>query len=89
MTRGQINKIKDKGFGLIGLIATLSGLIILGFFIGQILHEGLNRLDMDFMKDLPSRGSLKSTQAIKPITSSSLTPKVGGHSEASLSLIHI
>jgi phosphate transport system permease protein len=55
MTRGQINKIKDKGFGLIGLIATLSGLIILGFFIGQILHEGLNRLDMDFMKDLPSR----------------------------------
>ena len=55
MNKGQINRIKDKLFGVLGLIATLSGLIILGFFIGQILHEGLNRLDMDFLKDLPSR----------------------------------
>ncbi|MDB2621884.1 phosphate ABC transporter permease PstA [Flavobacteriales bacterium] len=55
MNKGQINRIKDKSFGVLGLIATLSGLIILGFFIGQILHEGLNRLDMDFLKDLPSR----------------------------------
>jgi phosphate transport system permease protein len=55
MNKGQINRIKDKSFGVLGLIATLSGLIILGFFIGQIIHEGLNRLDMDFLKDLPSR----------------------------------
>ena len=55
MNKVQINRIKDKSFGVLGLIATLSGLIILGFFIGQILHEGLNRLDMDFLKDLPSR----------------------------------
>ncbi len=55
MSKGKINRIKDKAFGILGLIATLSGLIILAFFIGQILYEGLSRLDLDFMKDLPSR----------------------------------
>jgi phosphate transport system permease protein len=55
MSRGKINRIKDKAFGILGLVATLSGLIILAFFIGQILYEGLSRLDLDFMKDLPSR----------------------------------
>ena len=55
MNKGKINRIKDKAFGILGLVATLSGLIILAFFIGQILNEGLSRLDLDFMKDLPSR----------------------------------
>jgi len=55
MSKGKINRIKDKAFGILGLVATLSGLIILAFFIGQILYEGLSRLDLDFMKDLPSR----------------------------------
>lgn len=55
MNRAQINRIKDKAFGVLGLIATLSGLVILSFFIGQIFKEGMNRIDLDFLMDLPSR----------------------------------
>lgn len=55
MTRIKINRLKDKGFAIVGLLATISGLVVLAFFIGQILHEGLSRIDMDFLNALPSR----------------------------------
>tara|TARA_B100000780_G_scaffold277996_1_gene250154 strand:+ start:2132 stop:2989 length:858 start_codon:yes stop_codon:yes gene_type:complete len=55
MNRGYINRIKDKAFGLVGLIATLFGLLILTFLIGQVFYEGYNRIDLDFIKSLPSR----------------------------------
>ena len=55
MNRGSINRIKDKAFGLVGLIATLFGLLILTFLIGQVFYEGYNRIDLDFIKSLPSR----------------------------------
>lgn len=55
MNRGYINRIKDKAFGFVGLIATLFGLLILTFLIGQVFYEGYNRIDLDFIKSLPSR----------------------------------
>jgi len=55
MNRRYINRIKDKAFGFVGLIATLFGLLILTFLIGQVFYEGFHRIDLDFLKSLPSR----------------------------------
>ena len=55
MTRSQRNRMKDKAFQYIGIAATLSGILILLFFIGNILKDGLGRLDWDFLTSLPSR----------------------------------
>lgn len=55
MNRTGINKIKDKSFYIVGLICTLFGLIILAIFIGNILIDGLKRIDWNFITSLPSR----------------------------------
>jgi phosphate transport system permease protein len=55
MNKIQINRIKDQSFGVLGLLATLSGLVLLSFFIGQIFYEGWSRIDFNFLQDLPSR----------------------------------
>lgn len=55
MNKIQINRIKDQSFGVLGLLATLSGLVLLSFFIGQIFYEGCSRIDFNFLQDLPSR----------------------------------
>lgn len=55
MNKRYINRIKDKAFGFVGLIATLFGLLILTFLIGQVFYEGFHRIDLDFLKSLPSR----------------------------------
>lgn len=55
MNKIQINRIKDQSFGILGLLATLSGLVLLSFFIGQIFYEGCSRIDFNFLQDLPSR----------------------------------
>ena len=46
-------------FNFIGIFATLIGIIILGFFIGSILYDGLTRIDWDFLNSLPSRKAEK------------------------------
>lgn len=55
MNRRKINKLKDKSFSVFGLLSTLLGLLILAIFIGDIILEGIQRIDMDFLKSLPSR----------------------------------
>ncbi|MDX1619122.1 MAG: phosphate ABC transporter permease PstA [Balneolaceae bacterium] len=55
MNRARINRLKDKGFRIVGISATLVGLVVLAIFIGFILYMGLDRLDWDFMMSLPSR----------------------------------
>ncbi|MCG8701047.1 MAG: phosphate ABC transporter permease PstA, partial [Bacteroidales bacterium] len=49
------NRLKDKGFGVLGVIATLIGLVLLAIFIGDIIIKGIQRIDWDFITALPSR----------------------------------
>lgn len=55
MNRIRINRLKDKGFLLIGIFSTLIGLVLLSIFIGNIISEGSSRLSWDFLTSLPSR----------------------------------
>ncbi|OFY62214.1 MAG: phosphate ABC transporter, permease protein PstA [Bacteroidetes bacterium RBG_13_42_15] len=55
MNRVILNRRKDKVFSVVGLIATFTGLILLMFFIADILIDGLTRLDWNFLTGLPSR----------------------------------
>ena len=59
MTNSSKNRIKDRIFNFIGIFATLIGIIILGFFIGSILYDGLTRIDWNFLNSLPSRKAEK------------------------------
>ena len=49
------NRIKDKAFKYWGITSTLIGLVLLAIFIGDILIDGIPRLDWDFITNLPSR----------------------------------
>ena len=55
MNRVKLNRRKDRIFSVVGLIATFTGLILLLFFIGDILKDGLSRIDWNFLTGLPSR----------------------------------
>lgn len=55
MTNSKKNRIKDRIFEYFGIASTFFGLIILAIFIGNILVDGLSRIDWDFMTSLPSR----------------------------------
>jgi phosphate transport system permease protein len=59
MTNSRKNRIKDKIFEYFGIVCTFLGLVILAIFIGNILVDGLSRIDWDFMNNLPSRKSEK------------------------------
>lgn len=59
MTNSKKNRIKDKIFEYIGIASTLLGLVVLAIFIGNILIDGLARIDWDFINNLPSRKSEK------------------------------
>ncbi len=56
----QKNRLKDQIFKIWGIGCTLIGLVILFFFIGDILIDGIQRIDWDFITDLPSRKAEKS-----------------------------
>ncbi|MET2986319.1 phosphate ABC transporter permease PstA [Aureibaculum conchae] len=60
MNNLQKNKIKDKLFKFWGIFCTLIGLILLTVFIGDILIDGLGRIDWSFITNLPSRKAEKS-----------------------------
>lgn len=49
------NRMKDKVFQYWGMTCTFLGLILLAVFIGNIIIEGIGRIDWDFMTNLPSR----------------------------------
>ena len=55
MNRSGINKFKDKAFYIVGIISTLIGLVLLALFIGNILVDGLKRINWAFITNLPSR----------------------------------
>ena len=59
MTNSVKNRVKYKIFEYIGITCTLLGLVILAIFIGNILIDGLARIDWEFMKNLPSRKAAK------------------------------
>lgn len=51
----RLNKLKDKAFKAVGIAATLSGLLVLVYFLTDIAIEGMARIDWAFMTSLPSR----------------------------------
>jgi phosphate transport system permease protein len=55
----DFNRFIDKAFRVIGVAATLVGLIVLAVFIIDIVEEGLARIDWDFLMNLPSRRAAK------------------------------
>lgn len=56
----QKNRLKDQLFKIWGIACTLFGLILLVVFIGDILIDGIGRIDWGFITDLPSRKPEKS-----------------------------
>jgi phosphate transport system permease protein len=60
MNRIRINRIKEKVFMGVGIFSTLIGILLLAFFIGDIVRVGWDRIDFDFLSSLPSRKPEKS-----------------------------
>lgn len=56
----QKNRLKDQLFKYWGIACTLIGLVLLTIFIGDILIDGLRRIDWGFITNLPSRKAEKS-----------------------------
>jgi phosphate transport system permease protein len=56
----QKNRWKDQAFKVWGILCTLFGLVILTIFIGDILIDGIRRINWDFITNLPSRKAEKS-----------------------------
>ncbi len=56
----QKNRLKDQLFKYWGIFCTLIGLVLLTVFIGDILIDGISRIDWGFITDLPSRKAEKS-----------------------------
>lgn len=55
----QKNRLKDRLFMYWGMFSTLIGLVLLVVFIGDILIDGLGRIDWSFITNLPSRKAEK------------------------------
>ena len=51
----QKNRLKDQLFKIWGIVCTMIALILLVIFIGDILIDGLRRIDWGFIMSLPSR----------------------------------
>ena len=49
------NRWKDQAFRVWGVLCTLIGLVLLAIFIGNILFDGLVRINWSFITALPSR----------------------------------
>ncbi len=49
------NRIKDQLFRIFAICCTFFGLLVLAVLLGDILYRGFNRLDWNFITDLPSR----------------------------------
>lgn len=55
MTSNQVNRLKNNAFRYWGIFCTLFGITMLLIFIGNILSDGLTRIDWEFLGNLPSR----------------------------------
>lgn len=49
------NRLKDQIFKIWGIACTLLGIVLLAIFIGSIFIDGIQRIDWDFITNLPSR----------------------------------
>lgn len=59
MNNALKNRIKDNAFKYFGIACTLFGFLMLTIFIGNILMEGLSRIDWKFITSFPSRNAEK------------------------------
>lgn len=59
MNKIQRNRLIDSGFKYLGIFCTFFGIVMLLIFIGNILVDGLARIDWDFLTNLPSRRASK------------------------------
>ena len=59
MNNIQKNRLKDNLFKYWGIFCTIIGLVLLIVFIGDILIDGLRRIDWGFITSLPSRKAEK------------------------------
>lgn len=55
MNKARVNRLIDSAFKYVGIGATAFGIIVLAIFLGDILIEGVSRIDWDFLTNLPSR----------------------------------
>ena len=60
MSNLKRNRRIDKAFKYFGIGCTIFGLLMLAIFIGNILVDGAQRIDWDFLTNLPSRKAEKS-----------------------------
>jgi phosphate transport system permease protein len=60
MSNIRLNRIIDSIFKYVGLVCTFSGIIVLAIFLGDIVLEGIHRIDWDFITNLPSRRAERS-----------------------------
>lgn len=59
MTKLNQNRLIDSAFKYFGIFCTFFGLIVLAIFIFNILADGIQRIDWDFLTNLPSRRPAK------------------------------
>jgi phosphate transport system permease protein len=59
MSNLQYNRLIDSGFKYLGIFCTFFGIVMLLVFIGNILSDGIQRIDWAFLTNLPSRRAAK------------------------------
>lgn len=59
MSNIDLNRKIDSAFKYVGIGCTLFGIVMLLIFIGNILMDGLQRIDWNFLTNLPSRKAEK------------------------------
>lgn len=55
MNKIRRNRLIDSAFKYVGIACTSFGIIVLAIFLGDIIREGIARIDWDFLTNLPSR----------------------------------
>jgi phosphate transport system permease protein len=55
MSSIRTNRLIDTAFKYVGVACTLLGIVVLAIFLGDIILEGVGRIDWDFLTNLPSR----------------------------------
>jgi len=55
MSKSNKARGKDKAFAVWGISCTMIGLILLAIFVGNIVYDGITRIDWSFLTSLPSR----------------------------------
>ena len=52
MDYARLNRTKNNIFKVVGLISTFIGLVLLAYFLVDILIDGLGRIDGDFISHI-------------------------------------